>query len=73
MKPPRDMSAKEYARWLNEACCIQFDEACRMAGYDPMDDYRKDALWFVVAACCVALVIIAVSAMPEFIPVAVAK
>lgn len=73
MKPPRDMSAKEYARWLNEECCFSFDEACRMAEYDPMAEYFKDAMWFVGACSSVALVIIALSYMPELLPVAVAK
>lgn len=64
MKPPRNMSAKEYARWLNEACCIQFDEACRMAGYDPREEYRRDAALFVATVVSVSLAGIALALIP---------
>ena len=73
MKPPRDMSAKEYARWLNEVCCLPYDEACRMAGYDPLAEYATEAKHFVIAVATVALVCVALAFVPEYLPSAVAK
>lgn len=64
MKPPHDMSAKEYARWLNETCCIRFDEACRIAGYDPQAEYRRDAYLFVATVASVSLAVIALALIP---------
>lgn len=72
MKPPRDMSAKEYARWLNEDCCLPYDEACRMAGFDPMAEYARDAKHFVIAVVAVSLMFVALAFVPD-LPSVVAK
>lgn len=52
---PQDMSAKEYAQYLHENCCLPFDEACRMAGYSPEDEMREQFWTFAYIVLGVAL------------------
>jgi len=64
MKPPRDMSAKEYARYLHEECFFTLDVACQMANWSPEDDYKRQTRAFITAMICIALVIVVLAAAP---------
>ncbi len=54
MKKPADMSPREYAKWLNETCMLPYDEACRMAGWTPYEEWQAE----LVTGICIGLVII---------------
>ncbi len=56
------MSAREYAKWLNETCMIPYDEACRMAGCTPYEEWQADVVTFV----CVGLAIVFVFGIAAF-------
>lgn len=64
---PIHMTNKEYARWLHETCCLPFDEACRMAGYSPEDDMRRQVWTFLVAVGGIGSLLTAIAYLPDAI------
>lgn len=67
MKPTRNMSPKEYARWLNETANLPYEEACKMAGYDPIHEFRIAAIQFLGTVLVIAIVVLVLAYAPEAI------